>query len=232
MIKPRRVDLGGGIVLDMPLLVPAFSSIATAPLPHQAPPEPRPLDAACSIVHTNTLLFGIDEPILVSAYDIHHQLLTDWSSFHSGFAASRYGRLPFVIVDCGWYEKNGVPLGSSFAAGIEPPMPWSEADYLNTLDQLDTAVRAVAVSWDHLASYSEQIAHAQAMFAQRERFATSILLKVPRQYRFHNLKGLSGEDVSNLRVFDIVGVTEKELGDSVIDKLSTLASKRSRRHVK
>lgn len=225
--RSRRVRLKNDIEFDTPLLVPALSSMAIGPVLHQKNAGSKPRLTPCSIVHSEFLVGAIEEVLLISAYDIHHQLLVESETLYSGFANSRYASPRFLIIDSGWYEKTKGPAGGVFAKGLDQALEWEESRYERTLNQLDDEVRAVAVSWDYDGPYSEQIARAQSFFGGQQRFGSTILLKRPKDCRFHNLQKLSGEDVANLRVFDIVGVTEKELGDTLLDRLEVVAKLRS-----
>ena len=49
------------------------------------------------------------------------------------------------------------------------------------------------------------------------------LLKPPEGSDFHNLDPLSAENVALLRAFDIIGVTEREIGESIHDRLVNIA---------
>ena len=180
----------------------------------------------CSIVHSQSLVDGIDESLLISAYDIRHQLLVDSTAFTSGFKQSRYAQPRVLVIDSGWYEKNGGPPAGQFAGDLKDPLPWEEADYLLTIDNLDDALRPIVVNWDHAGPYGEQIVHAQDFFGARASLASTLLLKPPSGSRFHHFEKLSDEDVSNLRAFDIIGVTEREIGESVLDRLVAISQLR------
>lgn len=221
--RSRRIRLRRGIEFETPLLVPALSSAAIGPLPHAKDPGSRPKLTTCSIVHSETLIYSIEEVLLISAYDVHHQLLADSESLNSEFLHSRYAGPRLLIIDSGWYEKGNGAAGGAFVEGSEVARSWDQSDYENTLDELDSEVRAIAVSWDYEGPYREQISCAQDFFGARPRFASTILLRRPGESRFHNFEKLSGEDARNLRAFDVVGVTEKELGDTILDRIVALA---------
>ena len=76
----------------------------------------------CSIVHSETLTYAIDEALLISAYDIRHKLIADSERFKSGFAKSLYATTLVLIIDSGWYEKSGNPPGSPFVEDLEGPL--------------------------------------------------------------------------------------------------------------
>ena len=223
LARSRRVSLRNGIQFETPLLVPGFSSMAMGPLiieREDRKSEPTP----CSVIHTEILTGAIDEVLLVSAYDIGHSLLTDSKSFTRGFRSSRYSHQRFLIIDSGWYEKIANSQGGLFIDELRPPLQWEETDYQKTIDALDGDIKAVVVSSDHCGTYPEQIARAQDFSGSRPRFAFTVLLKAPGDSRFHHFERLSQEDASNLRAFDVIGVTEKELGDSILRRLVTLAT--------
>ena len=220
--RSRHITCTNGIEFETPLLVPGFSSMAMGPLPSQeVGKKPKPI--ACSMVHSEVLSVAIDEVLLVSAYDIHHKFLSDSKSFSLGFKSSRYAHQKFLMIDSGWYEKMANMGGGLFIDGQEQPLPWELNDYETTIDGLDHNVKAVVVSFDSTEPYPKQIAKAQDFANSHSQFASTILLKPPKSSRFHQFEKLSKEDASNLRVFDIIGVTEKELGDSILTRLVTLA---------
>ena len=181
---------------------------------------------ACSIVHSKTLISGIEESLLISAYDIKYAFLEDVDAFTTGFKDSRYAQPRVLVIDSGWYEKNGSPPGSPFAVDVGEPRPWEETDYECLIDGLDGDVCPIVVSWDHTGPYEEQIERAQSFFGSRLHLASVLLLKPPSAARFHRFNKLSGEQVANLRTFDIIGVTERELGESILDRLVNISKLR------
>jgi hypothetical protein len=217
--------LNGEIEFSTPILVPGLSSRAVGPVLAQLPwmKKRKPELVEASFVHSYSLVSGIQESLLVSAYDIKHKLLTDYNKFSSGFTGSRWDGKNLLIIDSGWYEKTVGPPDGPFVHQVGAPLEWELSDFETTIDSLDAAVRAVVVSWDSNGSYRQQIQSAQAFFAKRPRFASTILLKPPGKARFHSFKNLAPAEAANLRAFSIVGVTEKELGDCIMDRLVELA---------
>ena len=182
---------------------------------------------ACSIVHSRSLIGGIEESLLISAYDIKHRLLDDWDTFRTGFKNSRYAQPRALVIDSGWYEKNGSPPGSPFAIDAGQPLPWEEEDFVCVVDNLDESSCPIVVNWDYIGPYDEQIQRAQSFFGRRNHLASILLLKPPTGSRFHGFNKLSGEDIRNLRAFDIIGVTEREVGESTLDRLVNIAKLRN-----
>ena len=219
--------LDGDIEFETPILVPGLSSKALGPILGELPGKATLDLRTASLVHSESLIDGIQESLLVSAYDIKLGLLTDSKKFRSGFKSSRWAKPNLLIIDSGWYEKNVGPPGGQYVHEAGAAVEWTQDDFEQTVDSLDKNVRAVVVSWDNTGTYPEQIASAQHFFGTRKRFASTILLKPPGDGRFHSFKNLAAAQAADLRLFGIVGVTEKELGDSIIGRLEELARLRT-----
>ncbi len=222
LARSRRVDLCGSSV-ETPLLVPAISSKAVGPIETEVSRN-RTEQLPASTIHTSTFVGGIDEAVLVSAYDIHHGLLTDVAAFRAGFAHSIYAIPQTLFIDSGWYEKNVCPASSPWYHEVGGALPFDKEDYETLVDAFDPDLQAVLVSWDNSGPYASQIEAAQTFFATRTRFGSSLLLKPEPKRRFHDFGGLSGTVASRLRHFRVVGVTEKELGNTILARLVALAS--------
>ena len=227
LARSRQITLKNGIEFSSPLLIPSLSSAALGLMPFQDSLGKRSQMTACSIVHSRLLIGGIEESMLISEYDVKHALLDDWDTFKTGFQNSRYAQPRALVIDSGWYEKNGSPPGSPFAVDVGEPLSWEEEDFAGVIDSLDEDACPIVVSWDHVGPYEEQIQRAQSFFGAREHLASVLLLKPPYRSRFHNFDKLSAEQIANLRVFDIIGATEREIGESILDRLVNIAKLRN-----
>ena len=225
----RRITLSNGVEISTPLLIPSLSSRAVGPILYQPSHACEPVLTPCSIVHSASLIGGIDESLLVSAYDIHHKLLVDSRAFQCRFNQSPYAQPRLLFIDSGLYEKGGSSPDKQFGENRYEPLQWTESEYRCTIDRLDDDIRPIVVSWDHFGSYPEQIAVGQDFFGGRTSTASTMLLKPPRNTTIHDFNKLSGDDFANLRAFDIIGVTEREVGETVIDRLVNIAH--LRRHL-
>lgn len=228
LARSRWIQLGGAQV-ETPLLVPAISSKAVAPIPLGQLNKKKPILVSASQVHTETLVPSISEALLVSAYDIHHRFVFGPEDFHSGFGKSIYSAVKVLFIDSGWYEKNVGPSSGQWYHDVgDQTLTFEVEDYVKLVDSLDPQLKAVLVAWDASGTYRDQMKTAQAFFATRERFTSSILLKPEGTRLHHDFGGLSIGDAGRLKFFGVVGVTEKELGDSILSRLTTLAQLRSR----
>ena len=221
--RTREIRLRNGIEISTPLLIPSLSSRAGGRIPFPQSPDSELVPTPCSIVHSDSLIYGFQEPLLISAYDIHYGFLQDSNAFRRHFRNSRYAQIPLLSIDSGWYEKGSDPIDKQFGENQHESLRWEKADYQSTIDTLDDDVRPMVVSWDHFGSYPEQIAAGQDFFGGRTSLASTMLLKPPDNSGLHDFDKLSREDFSNLRAFDVVGVTEREVGGTVLDRLVNTA---------
>jgi len=202
LAKSRSLLTGGRLIAETPLLVPSLSSRAT---PNA----------------TVTELFDFVQPlivneILVSAFDIYHYGMPTNFDFAS-----------MVIVDSGGYEA----LSPSFEPTAVPASPvtqqqWNQTYYEETLSQLKFDVPTVIVSFDHAArgvSVWDQVTHAQDLFSRYPRAATTLLLKPSRPA--DSILDINEiiTAVSTFSSFTMIGVTEKELGRSLLERLCNIA---------
>lgn len=237
LARSRTVRLlDGAIEFETPILIPGFSSKAVGPLQVQPLGKSQRKERVASLIHSETLMPRIEDALLVSAYDIKYGHLADVGAFRRGFRKSLYARPRLLIIDSGWYEKSVGPAGGPFVPEVGPAAAWEEEDFAATVDALDKDVRAVVVNWDHDpalvgssrkgSSYAEQIARAQKFFAARPHLARTLLLKPPRRAAFHlkPLGDMTRKEAGDLRFFSFVGVTEKQLGDTISDRLVALAT--------
>ncbi len=222
----RQIRLRNGIELSTPLLIPSLSSRAVGLMPSPSSPSSQPELIPCSMVHSELLVPGIEESILVSAYDICHDFLADSNAFRSGFLQSQYAQPQILFIDSGLYEKYGSSPDKQFGNNQYESLQWEKSDYKCTIDNLDADMRPIVVSWDHFGSYTEQIAAGQEFFCGRTAISPTLLLKPPGNVGVHDFDKFSADDFVNLQTFDVIGVTEKEIGDSVLDRLFNIAQLR------
>ena len=224
--KTRRVTTSSGVTFETPLLVPSLSSRAHGAI--HSTEGGRLASVPCSLVHSKHLLGGIEESLLVSAFDIKYGFLADSDAFRADFARSRYAQPRVFMIDSGWYEKSASITGSIHLDDQVKAGRWRYADYLEVVDGLDPNIQAIVVSSDHKGSYGEQISRAQSFFGARPALGSTFLLKPEGRTRFHDLRKLSDVDVANLRSFTIVGLAEKDLGDNLLERMLAVARLRER----
>jgi hypothetical protein len=159
--------------------------------------------------------------LLISAYDIANN--------HLG-ASPDLGFARLVFLDSGGYEIAERSDFSDLKGSAKVPDSWDESSYARVLAHLRTGPGQpglVAISYDRPGvSAAEQAAAAQALFGKRRGIMRELLLKPESrsQAYLHVDAILERPDV--LSGFDVIGVTEKELGSSVLARMQAIAKLR------
>jgi len=229
--------LGGTI--DLPRLVPAFSSKGFAFIPADGdgrlrPPtkkkgrtKPRfhPRKGVRSEVSEATRALEtvgplIRDSILVSAYDLHHHHFRKPERFFEG--------KELVFLDSGGYELSpGFDQTEPVHWGT-PKKQFLRDDYLAVLQQLPKNLPFAISNYDWGTKgrpLEKQILDAQRLFQGFPNCMTNFIAK-PTGGKYVDVDELI-HHVKKLRAFNILGLTEKELGKELIDQLMTLAKLRS-----
>ena len=221
LARSSDVEVAPGRVVQTPVLVPSLSSKGFAPVEIEERAVPAPA------AYLELLGTALTDGLLISSFDIHYGQL-ERDGLVANFSTSPYARPALLIVDSGWYEARlWADVGEPYEDAREA-QPWHYEDFEAVVESLDSEMSAVLVNWDaeHPSrgqpSYEEQIARAQEFFEKHSRFRSDFLLKPERMSKWHHFDKLVPH-AARLKAFDIVGVTEKELGDTITDRLVALA---------
>jgi len=205
LARNLKITLNGKVVGETPLLVPAFSSKVT----------PVIGDVIESLGEY------LSDPILISAFDVENN-------------KSVKDRLPItcselIFLDSGGYEcSQDVDLADNIYTDSKT-VPWKEwlpEKHLNIVHEWPTDKPTVIVSYDHpryRVSIKEQIDAAEKLFNGRRDILTEILLKPETEGQIHIQVPSILQNIEALRNFDIIGLTEKELGSTLLDRLERVA---------
>ena len=211
----RLLRLTTGAQVPLPLLVPSFSSKGFPTFTEKETDTIRS-EAYTPFTVTNPVL---EESLLISAFDVFHRYIP--------VSQGTLSSTEVVFLDSGGYEKlpffdSTEPLYHPF-----PNPPFELDDYRSVLDSLDDALPIVVASPDwHTQSHSipEQISFAQD-FLGGSPFTKSFIIK-PGARSHVKVADVAGS-IEDLNAFDIVGVTEKDLGQNLKGRLRTLAELRA-----
>lgn len=212
--ETRVVRLPTGRIVQTPLLVPSFSSKGFALS-----------DADRRRTEVSPLLDGLIDQLsrsfLVSAYDLHHRLLkagdglgdSDWSS-------NPLAKTELLFIDSGGYEVTQGSDAGELVQDRRPTREWNGESYRSLLDSLPKAADNVAAVAPDMPgeSYGAQVRSAQEFLAAWPPLASVVLLKPPVPGAPHDFTKLV-PDASRLGFFAVVGVTEKELGDTLLKRV-------------
>lgn len=215
MARSRDLRLPSGVILQTPLLVPSLSS--------------RGFDLSENGLSETALYLQavqehLTESLLVSAYDLHYRMMPQAGELLSDRHWDTIWATPtLLVVDSGGYELGNVWDGTEVRRGEREPRTFQKQDYQNLVGLLPRDRDLLVVTWDHVSqeceqlSLEKQIRAARQFRSQNPGVMVDFLLKPEQGERFidtDKVKPVSG----NLAEFDVIGVTEKELGDSILDR--------------
>lgn len=219
----RSLRLVSGQQVATPLLVPSFSSRGFGVIRGtEGQPERSELSEALEFFADR-----LTESFLVSAYDLHHQLLAAGDDLaNPDWTRSPLSGPEVIFIDSGGYEVRPNVDAGELVQDLREPKRWSESDYATLLDQLpEAASNCAAVGWDRPRTpYEEQLRAAQSLLGARPALTPVVLLK-PTQGSTHSLRELEAER-SRLAFFAVIGVTEHELGSTLLERVLAVAELR------
>jgi hypothetical protein len=185
--------------METPLLVPSFSSI---------------VDRKIGQIHTN-LRDLIPAASLVSAYDLSYKYLNKNAIWVSDV----------VFVDSGNYEldKLADSIRREFGkTDFVSKKIWSAQMYSSLIDKIKPLSRVVLVNFDERELFQTQISDAKSLFSNYPDYAKCFLYRPPSKSANYIDMPTLVENVTSLESFDILGVTEKELGGSLLKRCENL----------
>jgi hypothetical protein len=188
------------IGLATPLVVPSFSS--------RGYPEVGALFSALQ-----DSLRGVT---LVSAYDLHFGALPSASTLAT----------EVVVVDSGGYEARPVGDLSEPYLDDRRGRPWQRSAHQRVLDELPASGRFVAVSFDTPGPLDVQIASARRDLAGRDHASDFLCKPLDPEARWLDVDTIVAAAPA-LAPFSILGVTEKELGASFLERCRALVRLRA-----
>jgi len=188
--------------IKTPLLVPAFSSRA---------------DPYIQTILKFSKPYIVD-PILISAYDVYYKRSLKNITCPNA-----------IFLDSGGYECSKRFDISEVYYLKDKPKKWNLKLYGEVLNFWPHNIPTIAICYDYKKkgmSINKQISSAKNFFMGNPYFLSDILLK-PENKEL----GIIGVDsvinqINSLKDFDIIGFTEKEIGDSVLDRMTNIAKLR------
>jgi hypothetical protein len=223
LARSRSLTLRSGARLETPLLIPSFSSRGFALRPDGLSEAATYLEVARNY---------LAEVILVSAYDLHHRLLPEAEELAGpGHWDTIWATPQLLIIDSGGYELGIGWDGSELRHDEREPLPFDRAEYERMVDQLPLDRDLLVVTWDHLAAgqqrpeYDSQVLEAKDFAGARPHLMVDMLLK-PAAGSSVIRPAYLRQHAQLLQFADVIGVTEKELGETILDRATALASLR------
>lgn len=207
----RLIHPASGVSLRTPLMVPSFSSKAFGFSQSGAPEILRVLDASREFV-TRTCL--------ISAYDVYYEYIP---------APQDLGiTVDLVFLDSGGYEVSEERDLSAVDKPVHRPEEWDVGKLQAIVDRWPEGIPAVFVSYDHSNErrpVPEQLRSAK-QFLQGHRSHLHAFLLKPQSSEEQTLEAAFQaltKHLGGLSEFHVLGVTEKELGDSILERMVRIA---------
>lgn len=225
LARRTQLALPDGQQCDLPLLIPSFSSKGFG----LSPPRPRSKrllsNATIDLVE---FAQSANQAVLISGYDLHFRHFDD--SSRGGSALDLLVKPRVVFLDSGGYElapdfDSSEPKTPTYA----PRSGYGLREYLKIIEQIanDPAHRSFVVSnFDQGTSgepLSKQIESARRVFQKIGQHLSSFILKPIKASEPFIDAELSPKELKQLTGFHVIGVTEKELGQDVLDRLRSIA---------
>jgi len=198
LAKKRSLKLNGVEIERTPLLVPSFSS--------------KGFPQAREIVRYSSEL--IEGPALVSAYDLYYNEISPPFDFAS-----------LIFLDSGGYEASKDIDLSDFEERAHKPDTWTPEFHREVLEKWNPQVPSVLISYDHpkeRVPLAEQIQRAPQIAPSRTDVLREILLKPETVTASRLVIQNVVKNIHQLADFDIIGVTEKEIGSSILERMKNL----------
>lgn len=214
LARTNKVIHPSGIEIETPLLIPSFSSKGFSFKRKKKKRDPDISETVDALEYSKEFL---TESLLISAYDIY------------------YKHLPFTeesictdvtIIDSGGYECGGTYDLSTTTKYNYDLKEWNVDNYKKILMEWPEHKAAIAVSFDHgnhKVSLTDQIEAAKELFAAFPSMTSNFLIKPEtKDQQFIQIKNVISQ-MDELKSFDIIGVTERELGGSILLRMLNIA---------
>jgi hypothetical protein len=206
----RIVHKPSGVAVETPLLIPSFSSKGFV--------TGAGTDELLTIVQTASEV--ITGAYLISAYDI--------AKGHLPPPAALPMKPDLIFLDSGGYEISDEFDFSEIMRSDIKADDWSVKELIRVLDMWPPEMPAVLVSYDHPKErrpLAEQLAAARELFKKHHDQLNCFLLKqvTTTQTSLAEVLAEATAKPDDFRSFDTIGLTEKGLGQSPIQRMVRIA---------
>jgi hypothetical protein len=203
LARRTKIHMGSQIVAETPLLLPSFSS--------KGFPEVGKI--------MKLMAEFITSPILISAYDIHYKYVPQKITFSE-----------LIFLDSGGYEARYEHDLSETYGKVHRSKPWNRRYHERVLKNWSSKWPTVAVTYDSpvvFQKFAEQVRAASESKAKHPSCLWELLLKPEtKKDKFVGVEKVI-KHVDQLREFAVIGMTEKEIDDSLFGTMQKIARLRS-----
>lgn len=199
-----------GLEIETPLLIPSFSSKGFA-FKNRKKRKGNDISEVADVLEFSKEF--LTETLLVSAYDLHYQ--------HIPYEEGNFVT-PITIIDSGGYEAGSTYDLSTTTKYNYDVKPWSEQLLEGILNAWPEYKSAIIVSYDdgnYRTTLSEQIKNARNLFSKYPHMLNNFLIKPEAKTKdFISVNNVVSE-IDELKYFNVIGVTERELGNSLLKRM-------------
>ena len=212
--RTRVVAHKSGLRLVTPMLVPSFSSKGFGLRELRKPRGKRRLVSELAPV-LDFIAPSLTGSVLFSAYDLYYKLIPN--------AFDHLEKADVVFMDSGGYEVSEHYDESQVYRPPYRHRKWSQERLDRIIDRVPAHLHLVIVSYDSRGNLKRQASAASRMFRRHPRHVHDFLIKPGSRSRSEvNVEEIALH-ASTLADFDIIGVAEKELGNSLLNRLHNVS---------
>jgi hypothetical protein len=214
--RTRVIAHKSGLRLVTPMLVPSFSSkgFGLRELRKRKGKGKRQLVSELAPV-LDFIAPSLTGSVLFSAYDVYYKLLPN--------ALDHLEKADVVFIDSGGYEVSEHYDESQIYRPPYRHRKWSRERLDRVIGRLPAHLHLVIISYDSRGNLKRQVASASQMFRRYPGHVHDFLIKPGSRNRPEVNVDEIADQASALAEFDIVGVTEKELGNSLLNRLHNVS---------
>jgi hypothetical protein len=219
-VLPRISDITHptGSLARLPKLVPSFSSKGFA----RCTSETTGAEISRASEALQAVGGTIKGAFLISAFDIFHNLLESPETYYTG--------KELIFIDSGGYELSGSLDGTEPREVDETPsLPFTKDNYASVLSRLPEDLPFVVANFDfgtHGMGMNEQIKSASALLRGYPSFLHNFIAKpTSKRAKYLNMEEIISH-LEDMRCFHILGVTEREIGNTILSRLVNIATLR------
>lgn len=214
LARSTELQHPSGVSIKTPILIPSFSSkgFRFNNVKESSNNRSQVSEVTDALKTTSEYL---TESMLISAYDLYYN--------HIHIEAYP---TEIVFVDSGGYETADAHDLSAVWRHTCPIKDWTLEFLQSELDRWPEHVPAAFVNYDHgilRRPIIEQIEDARKLFSRYPNQLHDFLLKPETMAQQYLNIGNVLANISKLKGFDIIGVTEKELGNSLLKRMCNIA---------
>lgn len=193
-----------GINLETPLLIPSFSSKGFLI------GNKGKSDVCNAMNFTKEIL---EESLLISAYDIYYKHIPDPKDFVC---------TALTFIDSGGYETSRSYDFSEIKKENLIHKSWDLIKYEDVLSSWPNRFPGVIISFDHgnvRKDFVKQIKDAKILFKKYDNFLNDFIIKPETKTQNYIKFDILIDNLIQLKDFNIIGLTEKELGKSILERM-------------